>query len=232
MLNLAMDCDAAYFVRNYQSRSRTDPSFFLHGEAISRVPAHYLLETRSWARAATFDLPTFYNTSEHAFGGQTFTRIYAGFVAVVGKVMSRRPTAEVVAACTALDAANASLHADGSWRRCVPPHPPTERPKPRRLPLCPPSRLATPCVTRHRFERARRGQTPASCAVYAPAFCAIYRHVPAAILRSNLMPPAVLSPRTGHTPHTCLLPCHQAVPLATHSRPAGTSCHTTASPSK
>lgn len=116
MLQLAMDCDAKSFMEVFQDLSATNTDTFLSEGAI-RVPSMYLIETRSWEDAASFDLSTFYPAvptemwEEHAW-----TLINANFVATLGRAILDYPPEEITAAVNAVDAANATLYSDSDWQ--------------------------------------------------------------------------------------------------------------------
>ena len=113
-----MDCDARSLVAHFQQLATRLPSvFFGHLESASRVPLMLLLETRDWEQAAAYTLETHYNSSGAELWDQNpWTRIYALFANVVGRAVLNQPASQLEASVAAIESANQTLCADGSWR--------------------------------------------------------------------------------------------------------------------
>ncbi len=122
MLQKAMDCDAEVFLNQVfkQDLQYHDDKFFTTSlEAVVRVAAHFLIETRNWEQGSLFDqLEQFYpQSTAEIWDGSMWTRIYANFVATVSRAILNYPLNEVKAACDAIEIANKTLMEDLSWKK-------------------------------------------------------------------------------------------------------------------
>lgn len=115
MLQMAMDCDAKAFVEAYVDMSEKYTEDFL-SEGSVRVPAMYLIETRSWEQGATFDLEKMYPAvSPAVWTEHAWTLVTSNFVATVSRAVLDYSAAEIAAAREAMDAAHEVLLASTHW---------------------------------------------------------------------------------------------------------------------
>jgi hypothetical protein len=116
MLQLAMDCDAAALVQSLRDLAASAPEGF-SAEAGVRVPAMYLVETRQWEQAATFDLASHYSLPESFWADNVWALIHSNMVVAVARAILNHPAADITSARQAVDDANATLLADPLWSR-------------------------------------------------------------------------------------------------------------------
>jgi hypothetical protein len=114
LLQLAMDCDAAAMVTAYQSLATSDPSGFT-AEGAARVPVMYLIETRNWKSAATFDLMEHYTMPYEFWTSQPYSLVTVWTMVTVARAVLDFPEREITAARREVDAANELLLGDPDW---------------------------------------------------------------------------------------------------------------------
>ena len=116
-LQMAMDCDSEYLMTAMQQFA-VDYAEGFNAEAAVRVPTMYLVETKSWEDAASFDLTTWYpSTPPSMWTDNPWTLITSNFVVTAARAILNRPAADITAARQAVDDANAMLMSDPDWQR-------------------------------------------------------------------------------------------------------------------
>ena len=112
MLQKAMDCDARALMSGYPpllaAQAAPTPS-----EGGARIPLLQLVETGDWSAAAGFALERW----APSVVWPPELRLAAHFVTTAARAVLDRPLGEIAAARRLVDAANASLHADGLWTK-------------------------------------------------------------------------------------------------------------------
>lgn len=114
LLQLAMDCDAAAMVAVFQSlASSGDPGFTAEGAV--RVPVMYLIETRDWMAAASFDLMAHYDIPSDFWVSQPYTLVTSWMMVTVARAILAYPKSAIEEARQQVDNANELLLNDPDW---------------------------------------------------------------------------------------------------------------------